>query len=207
MAELRVDGFHHLGVERGDHLGGRFDERGGNPAVDEVLGHLDADEAAAHDDRCPRLVEGTDHRVGILDGAQRERPLDARDGRLDRTRARREDERVVREFLLGPGLLRSNDDDATVAIDADRLVEDADVDPEPRGQRRRGLQQEGGPPLDDTADVVRQAAVRERDMAASLDDGDPGRLIEPAKPGRGRHPTRNPADDDDVQRAIGRDVG
>jgi hypothetical protein len=40
----------HLGIERRHHLRQLLEHRDGEPAVSEVLGHLEADEAAAHDD-------------------------------------------------------------------------------------------------------------------------------------------------------------
>jgi hypothetical protein len=45
--DLVGDQLGHLGVERGEHLGRRLDDRGGDTALVQVLGDLDADEAAA----------------------------------------------------------------------------------------------------------------------------------------------------------------
>ncbi len=83
-ADAAVDDLGQLGVEGCHHLGRRLDDRRGKPAVHEVLGHLEADEAAADDDRGPGLAGRLDQRVRVLDGAQRERPLDAGDRRPDR---------------------------------------------------------------------------------------------------------------------------
>ncbi len=56
----------------------------------------------------------------------------------------------------------------------------------------------GGALLDDAAEVVGQSAVRERHVAAALDDGDGRLLVEPPQPGGGGHATGHSPDDHDL---------
>ena len=89
------------------------------------------------------------------------------------------------------------------SIDRDSLLADANVQPEPRTQRGGGLQQQGIALGDHTPDVVRQAAVRERHVATTLDDDDLGLLIQATQAGGGRHAAGHTADDDDSLGAHG----
>ena len=197
--DAAVDGLHHLGVEGRHDLVRGLDDSRRHAAVDQVLGHLQADEPAADDDGRPRVPRRPrPWRPCPRRCAARARARCPGSGGRTGRGAGREDQRVVAELLLEPGREVAHDDDAPVALDADRLVAHAHVEPEAGRQRLRGLEQQRVAPLDDAAHVVRQPAVRERDVAAALDDGDPGRLVEAAKPGRRGHPARDPSDDDDV---------
>ncbi len=134
LAEGVVHGRGHLGVERGHHLGQGLDERDLQALVDEVLGDLDADEAAADDDGGLLTANGGDHGVGVLDVAQGEGALDAGDRWAHRARAGGEDHLVIRQFLGRPGGEVAHVDDLVLAVDARGLGGDAHVEAEAGGQ-------------------------------------------------------------------------
>ena len=92
-----------------------------------------------------------------------------------------------RELAHGDGLRR--------AVDRQHLVPGAHVEGEGLPQALRGLQQQRLAILDVAADVVRQAAVGERDVVVALEDDDVGALIEPAQARGSRHPAGDAADD------------
>lgn len=73
---------------------------------------------------------------------------------------------------------------------------DADVDVEAVLQRRRGLEQQRCALRDHAADVVRQAAVRERDVAGGLQDDDLAILVVTTNTGRRRHTAGGTTNDD-----------
>ena len=101
-ADAAVNDVGELGVERRHHLRQRLHDGGCDAAVDQVLGHFEADEAAPDHDGGPGAGDRSDHVVGVLDRAQRQGTLDAGDRRPDGACARREDEGVVGEDILGP---------------------------------------------------------------------------------------------------------
>lgn len=68
-AQRVMDDRGHLRVERRHDLVGGLDDGDAEAAVEEVLGDLEADEAAADDDRGLRARGGGDHGVGVLDVA------------------------------------------------------------------------------------------------------------------------------------------
>ncbi len=89
----------HLGVERGHHLRQLLDDRHSQPAVHEVLGHLETDEAPADDDRLAarsvREPRANPARVGDRADHEDAGQVDPRRVGANRRRAGGEDEDVV----------------------------------------------------------------------------------------------------------------
>lgn len=73
---------------------------------------------------------------------------------------------------------------------------DADVDVEAIHQQPRGLEQQRCALRDDAADVVRQAAVGELDVAGGPQDDDLAILVVTTKTGRRRHTIGDTTNDD-----------
>ena len=115
----------HLGVVgvRHDLVGG-VDDRDGEAARGEVLGHLEADEAGAHDDGRPaavRLDVGADA-LGVVGGAHAEYAgeVRARDRGHEGRGARGDDELVV--GLAAHGAVRAaHGDELRLRVEAGRL--------------------------------------------------------------------------------------
>src|SRR5699024_137594 len=137
-----------------------------------------------------------------VDIAQRVGAVDARDRRYEGRRAGGEDEVVVAQFV-GFALLRLDVDGLGFAVDARGGGVDADVQVEAGAQGFRGLEQQGAAVLDDAAEVVRQAAVGEGDVAGGLEDDDLGGFVAAAEAGSGGHAPGDPADDDGTGGGIG----
>ena len=200
----------HLRVEGRHDLGGGLDQRDLHPLVDQVLGHLDTDEAATDHHRAPALgalvVEAAglgqrslhrlDQGVGVLDIAQRERALDAGDRGADGSGAGGEHQRRVGDLLRNPRGEIAQRDGLRLCVDRGRLGVYAHIQAEARAEAGRCLQQECRALLDDPAHVIRQAAVGEAHMPATLDDNDPCGLIQAAKSGGRGHAAGDAADDD-----------
>src|SRR5699024_5280041 len=137
-----------------------------------------------------------------VDIAQRVGAVDARDRRYEGRRAGGEDEVVVAQFV-GFALLRLDVDGLGFAVDARGGGVDADVQVEAGAQGFRGLEQQGAAVLDDAAEVVRQAAVGEGDVAGGLEDDDLGGFVAAAEAGSGGHAPGDPADDDGTGGGVG----
>ena len=181
LAQACVNLGDHLGVERGHDLVERLDEGDLDAAVAQVLGHLDADETAADHHGRPGVGRGRHHRVCVLDVAQAQCALDARDRRTHGNCPGREDERVVGKLRRLTRCEIAHRDDLALAVDGRCLGVDADVQPEAGTEGRGRLQQQRGALLDQAPHVVRQAAVGERHVSAALEDNDGGRFVQPAE--------------------------
>jgi len=200
-AEVVVDRPDHLGVEGGHHLSGGLDDGHGDAAVGEVLGELEADEAATDDRGGAGRADRRHERVGVLDVAQRQGALDAGDRWPDGPRTGGEEHVVVGQLGHGARGELAHDDDPAFAVDPDGLGPDAHVEAEASPERGGGLEQQGCAVFDDAADVVRQSAVGEGHVAAALDHRDVGVLVEPAQARGGAHAAGDAADDDVVHAA------
>ena len=131
------------------------------------------------------------HVVEIAEGEDA-RQVDARQRRPHRRRPGRQHQGVVGLAADGARLNILDFDRPAAAVDAADFVPGADLDAEevaePLG---RGDQQL--PPLGDrAAEVIRQAAVGERDVAAPLENVDFGVFIQAAEPGRARSAPATP---------------
>ena len=167
----------HLRVQPRHQPLGPLDHGGGQPAVPERLGELQADVAAADDDRAGgALVELGDDPVHVGDVAQHVHPrvIRSRDRRPDRLGPRAQHELVV-GLPVGPPLIQvAHLDFPGVAVDADHVLPGPHIQRQALGQALRGLQQQAVPVRDDSPDVIRQAAVRERDVVVPLEHDDLG---------------------------------
>ena len=127
-AQVLGDDLGHLGVERAQQLGQHLDDRHVETRVDEVLGELEADEAAAGDDGAPGIPRRSDDGVHVGEVAQHEAALDAGDGDAHGARARAEDERVIGQGGLLPRAQVAHRHRAGVPVDGERLGAHAHVE-------------------------------------------------------------------------------
>ena len=167
----------------------------------QVLGHLQPDEAGAHDGGAPRLlaVDEVGDCVGILDGAQREQAPGIDAGKVGRhgAGAGGQDQLVVALDVLGAVVQATHGDGAGGAVDGDDLLAHAGIDVEAVAEALRCLRVTFGAIGDGTADVVGQAAGGVFHKAGALDHDDLGVLIQTAQTGRGGCSSGDAADDDD----------
>ena len=188
----------HLGVDRRHDLAGHFQQRDGDAAAAEVLGHLQADVAAADHHRPARLAAMADPGVDlvhVVEVAQGEDAgqVDARQRRPHRrgpgapAPARRR-ARGRRRRSEGSGPRWSGSARSMRRTSCQRADLDAEEVAEPLGRGDQQLPAVG----DHAADVIRQAAVGERNVAAPLEDEDFGAFIHAAEPGRARAPPATP---------------
>ena len=135
--------------------------------------------------------------VHVGDVAQHVDPrvVRARDRRPDRFGSGAQHELVVGLAVGAPLLVVSNLDLLGVPIDADDLLPGAHVQGEALAEAFWCLQQQAVPFRDLPADVVRQPAVRERDVVVALEDDDLGRLVQPSQAGSSRGTCRNSTHD------------
>ena len=200
--------------------GAALEQRDVEAEPDQVLGRLDADEAAADDDRtqlpacasgsrcrspCRRIGRGRSSiqaRIWPASGTVRTPKIPGRSmpgsGRPDGGGPGREHELVV---ALGGHLAGRESASWTVfAAGVDRRRPRSSCGPRRRTASRKVsavATSRLDSLLDHAADEVRQAAVRVRDVRAALHDEDLGALVEPAQARRARGPTGDSADDDD----------
>lgn len=91
LAQVVVEQGRHVGIENRQDVVAALHHGHLEPALAEVLGHLEADEARAHHGDAPRplALDEVGDAVGVLDGAQREHALAVLAGqpRHDRARA------------------------------------------------------------------------------------------------------------------------
>ena len=168
----------HFGVKRGHDLVGGFDKADGQAAVPQILGHLDADETAADDNRGTRGPGRRDEGVGVFDIAQGQRTLDPGNRRSHGASTRGQDERAIRQLRLDLGGQLTNPHDLARAVDSDDLVSDPHIEVEPRPERLRGLQQQRRAAFDHPTHVIGQPTVRERHIAAAFQHDDLGPLVQ-----------------------------
>ena len=198
--EVVFDLARHLGVEHPHHVLRRFHQRHVEAPIAERFGDLQSDVPAAHDDRAARAaVHHRLDRVHVGDRAQREDPrvIDARQRRLERCRARCQDEPIV---VLVVGAARRALDHANLlcfALDRDHFVPGAHVEREGLAQALRCLQEQRRALFDLAADVIRQPAVGERDVVVALQHEDLGAFVEPPQPCGCGHSTGNTSHDHD----------
>lgn len=92
LAQVVVEQGRHVGIENRQDVVAALHHGHLEPALAEVLGHLEADEARAHHGDAPRplALDEVGDAVGVLDGAQREQALAVLAGqpRHDRARGR-----------------------------------------------------------------------------------------------------------------------
>jgi len=196
--ELRVDEAGQLGVERGEDVCGQLDDRHVDAPGAESLGSLEHDESRAEHDGTPGATgdHGADP-LGVGHGAQGadDGEVQARQRWTNGAGARRQDEGVVAEGRHAVG--GPDREGLGLAVDRGDLMADPDVEVQCGAQGRGRLYEERTAVLDLVAHVVRQPAVRERDVLTALEDDDLGILGEAARPRGATHPAGDSADDDD----------
>ena len=201
--ELVGDEDRELRVDRRQHLRRRFDHRHVDALADEVLGHLEPDEAGADHDRGRGLHVDVDGDArGVLDGAQRAHAVVTRKRRPHGRRARAQHELVVFDDGLRAGARRTGGDGVRVTVDRDDFLVHAGVEPEPVEELLGRLEREVVLVLDQPADEVGEPAVREGHVARALEDRDLRVVVEPPQPRRRRHPARDAADDHHPQAVL-----
>ena len=199
LVHLFFHNLRHVRIKRREHMRRRLDERDGKPARTKILRHLDADEAAAHDDGTPRrriLIRQTAQSFGIGHTPKRKdaRAFDARNRRAQGLRTGRQEKRVVRLFIR-LARHRPHMDAAIFCIDPHDLASRAHVNGEALAKQLRRHEQEPLALLDLIAHIVWQAAVREGDVLATLKEHDLRILVQAPEPRRRRRPARHAADD------------
>jgi hypothetical protein len=200
VEQVPADRLRHLGVERRHHLRQLLQHRHREPAVGQVLRHLQPDEPAANHECTlrPTLRDPAPDADAVGDRAHGEdaRKVDARHGRADRRSPGRKYERVVALLALDAGVQVRDGDRAARAVDRGHLVARLHGDVEPVPEEIAGGDQQVPLLGDDVADEVWQAAVGERDVGAAIEHHDLRRLIQAPQPRRARRPARHPADDE-----------
>ena len=191
-ADVVVQDPGHLRVQPRHQPPGPLHHGGRQPAGPERLGQLQADIAAADDDRAGGvLVQLGDDPVHVGDVAQHVHPrvIGPRDRRPDRFGPQAQHQLVVGLPVRPPLRQVAHLHFPGVAVDADHVLPGPHIQRQRPGQAFRRLQQQAVPVRDGPADVIRQAAVRERDVMVPLQHHDLGRLIQPPQP-RTRRGTR-----------------
>ena len=219
LDHVAFDEARHFRIERGHDLIEPLDQRHFEPAVDQVFHHLEADEAAADHHRTlrrhhrlvarVRVHAGSIRRIpvqpladvpGVRHGSHREdsRQIDAGQRRTDRRRAGRQHELVVflGRYLTGHVVLEVHG--FLCGRDANHLATRPDVDREllAKGLFRR--HQEARLLFDRAADMVRQPAVRVRNIGPALDHEDLSFFVQPAQARRTRCAASHSTNDDDL---------
>jgi hypothetical protein len=197
-------------VDRGEDLVGELHDVDFGPAVPQVFGHLEADVARADDDGAHGTAGAPGGRgeqgiqfcldlVHVADSAQHvnARQVDARNRRANRFGPRRQGEFVVRLGVLGAVVDAAHRDGLRRAVDRNHFVADAHVEVECFPQALGRLHEQPAAIGDDTADVVRQAAVRERHVVTALEHDDLGELVKAAGAGGDGCSGGDSADDDE----------
>ena len=188
----------HLRVQPRHQPFGPLDHGGCQPAGPERLGELQADVAAADDDRAGGvLVQLGDDPVHVGDVAQHVHPrvIRPRDRRPDRLGPQAQHQLVVGLPVRPPLPQVAHLHFPGIAVDADHVLPGPHIKRQALAQAFRRLQQQAVPVRDNPADVIRQAAVRERDVVVPLEHDDLGRLIQPPQPRPGRGAARNSSHD------------
>ncbi len=216
---MPLDVARHLRVHRAHELRAALDEGDVEAEMGQVLGHLEADEAAPDDHRTPGRDDRLEPRVGVeprgirnvaleplADRVDvRHRPhrehagqVDAGHGWPDRRRPGGQDELVVRLDGDRAGPRVTQLDGPCRGVDRDRLALGPDFDVQLSPEQRRVRQHELRFALDHPAHEVRQAAVRVRDVRAALDHDDLGLLVKATQPRCTGGATGDPTNDDDL---------
>ena len=199
QTQMLVQGRGHLRIDRAHHLGFELHQRHREPAMHQDLRHLQADVSTANHNRGlepARIHHGLD-RVHVRQTAEGKDPLviGAGDRRADRLSAGAQNQSIIRLLVLCVFGLVVHDDGLGLAIDADDLAAGADIDVESLPHRLGSLDQKPYPVLDDAADVVRQAAIGEGNIAASFKQNDLGVFADPPGLSRRRRPARHATHD------------
>ena len=200
--EVLLQGRRHLRIERRHHLRQLFKDRDRQLAVDQVLYHLQADEAATNNDRGLRVALGDPRAdaAGIGNTAHGEHPrqFDPRQRRPDRCGPRREYENVVGLLSRRAVAQVTHHQHARSCVDGSHLGVGVHCDVEALAEHLARRNQQLAFVGDHVADVVGQAAVGEGDIRTAVEDDDLTRLIESSQARRAGRATGDAADDQDT---------
>ena len=219
LYHVPFDEARHFRIERGHDLVELLDQRHFETAMDQVFHHLEADESAADHHRALRFRHRLGSRVrihsgpilrapvkplayapGVRNGSHREdsRKIDAGQRRTDRRRPGRQHELVV--FLGGDlaGRVVLEFHGFLFGRDADHLALRPAIDGELRAERLFRRHQEARLFFDRASDMVRQSAVRVRNVRPALDHEDLGFFVHPAQARRTRRAAGHSANDDNL---------
>ena len=195
-AQLLVDRGDHLGIHRRHHLVAQLQQRDVDRASAEVFDHLQSDVAAADDHRPIHFAVGKPpvNPIDVVEVAEREDAgqIDSRQRRPHRLGPGGQHQHVVRLMADGARLEVLHLDGAVLPVDAADFVPGANLDVEQIAEPLGRGHQQMAPVGDHPADVVRQSAVGERDVAAPLEDEDFGRFIHAAEPAAHEAPPATP---------------
>jgi hypothetical protein len=186
--DLQPRGAREVGL--GAHADGQDDEIGVEPRT--ALGH----------DRTARRVvldPGADApRVGNAAHGEDAGKIDAGQRRADRPRPGRQDECVVALLALALAAQIAHAHDAPRAVDGDGLGLGVHLDVETLAEEVARRHQQLLLVGDDVADVVRQAAVGERNVGTAIEDDDLHPLVEAAQARGARSAAGDAADDENA---------
>jgi hypothetical protein len=194
VANRLGDELAHVGIDPLHHLGGGLDQGGGDTPVDQGLGRLQADVAAADDHRPPRAgVDRPAQLDAVLEHRQPEhaRQVDAVDRRSQRLGAGGHHQHVPRLLDHPVAVQVADPDPPGLQVDGVDLVAGPDLDAL-GGELLGSPGDQGAPVLDHVAGVVGEPAGRVGGVPAPL-EGDNLQLLGLAAPARlgGRaHPGR-----------------
>ena len=180
FAQAGVEDTGHVVIERRHHLFFHLQDGDAHAAADEVFRRLQADKAAADDQRALDgvLVQEIVDAEGVFDGAKGEDALvRLHKGRPHRLRARRIDQLIVTLEILLAARKVAHAHLFLLAQDLHRLAVHAHVHIEAAQKTFRRLQGQLFAVLDDAAYVVRKPAVGVRNVAAAFEHHDLRALV------------------------------
>ena len=191
LLKVGLDGAREFLVGRQQNLPGHLHDRHLEAAMDQVLGHLQADEAAAHNHARGAFFSASMRRDAIhsliwrASGTVRTwkmpgRSIPGSGGRIGRG-ARRQHQLVVGMLAHLAGAHVAQPDLFLLGQNFGRLAARAHIDGEAVAEHLRGCDQEARLLLDDAADMVGQPAIRVGNVRPALHHQDFGALVEPAK--------------------------
>ena len=202
LPHVPVEDAGHLIVQGGQDLICHLGQGHPDAAVDQVLRHLHADEAAAHHQGPLGPLEGhiVVDPVAVLHVPQGEHLGQVRpgEGRAYGGCAGGYQQLVIGLVVLLAGGLAPHRDHLPRPVDLEHLGLHPHIHTEPCLHGGGGLEQQALPVGDGPADVRGQSAVGEGDVPAPLEEDDLRPLVQTAEPRRSAGAARHAADDDDL---------
>lgn len=201
LFQLSSDECRHFRIKRRHHLIGCFYEVDIQALVAQIFRHLQSDEAAANDHRCfwRSGVHKSFESIHVSDVADGEdavaRLFETFQPRHDRRCTRGEHKHIVALLAFLAGAQIADRHRFLLRLDGDDLCLRVDLQIEPGVHRFHILHQQLLAFWDHTADIIRKAAVCERNIFAALKKHDLRRFIQTAQASSAGCTTGNSADD------------